>query len=167
MTNSHTHTHTHVINLGCKIKCRFLAPKSKSKLYYDRQSVGQSVLVSDTQLGPATNFFHSQFLFDSFGFIDVGRPLWREVGSVLFSFCRSSPAQHFSDLSPTGLMSIVYRFYFWDSLNQEGQVPVVISPRNKVAQLYPRALDFYLKVSLIRHTVITACRELHFVTLWL
>jgi hypothetical protein len=28
-----------------------------SKLYYDRQSVGQSVLVSGTHLGPATNFF--------------------------------------------------------------------------------------------------------------
>jgi hypothetical protein len=31
--------------------------KSKSKLYYDRQSAGQSVLVSGTHLGPATEFF--------------------------------------------------------------------------------------------------------------
>jgi hypothetical protein len=30
--------------------------KSKSKLYYDRQSVGQSFMVSDTHLRPATNF---------------------------------------------------------------------------------------------------------------
>jgi hypothetical protein len=30
--------------------------KSKSKLYYDRRSVWQSVLVSGTHLGPATNF---------------------------------------------------------------------------------------------------------------
>jgi hypothetical protein len=30
--------------------------KSKSKLYYDQWSVGQSVLVSGTHLGPATNF---------------------------------------------------------------------------------------------------------------
>jgi hypothetical protein len=36
----------------------------KSKLYYDRQSVGQSVLVSDTPLGPATNFL--PFLFNYF-----------------------------------------------------------------------------------------------------
>jgi hypothetical protein len=35
--------------------------KSKSKLDYDRQSVGQSVLVSGTHLGPATNFSHSLF----------------------------------------------------------------------------------------------------------
>jgi hypothetical protein len=91
---------------------------------------------------PKTNFSHSLFdyFLDSFGFVDVGRPLWREVGSVLSSFCRASPAQPFSDLSPTGLMSIVYCLYFWDSPNLEGQVPVFISPRNRVAQLYPRAL---------------------------
>jgi hypothetical protein len=38
--------------------------KSKSKLYYDRQSVCRSVLVSGTHLRPATNFSHS--LFDYF-----------------------------------------------------------------------------------------------------
>jgi hypothetical protein len=38
-------------------------PKSKSKLYYDRHSVGQSVLVSGTHLRPATNFSHSFFNF--------------------------------------------------------------------------------------------------------
>jgi hypothetical protein len=67
------------------------------------------------------------FFFYSFGFVDVRSPLWREVGSVLFSFCRESPAQPFSDLSPTGLMSIVYCLYFWDSPKLEGQVPVFIS----------------------------------------
>jgi hypothetical protein len=54
-------------------------------------------------------------LFDSFGFVNVGCPLWREVVSVLFSFCRALPAQPLSGLSPTGLMSIVYCLYFWDS----------------------------------------------------
>jgi hypothetical protein len=51
----------------------------------------------------------------------VRLPLWREVGSVLFSFCRASPAQPFSDLSPTGLTSIVYFRYFCDSPNVDGQ----------------------------------------------
>jgi hypothetical protein len=37
--------------------------KLKLKLIYDRQSVGQSVLVSGTHLGPATNFF---FLLEIF-----------------------------------------------------------------------------------------------------
>jgi hypothetical protein len=35
--------------------------------------------------------------------------------------------------SPMGLMNIFYCFYF----------PVFISPRNRVAQLYPRTLGFY------------------------
>jgi hypothetical protein len=39
-----------------------------------------------------------------------------------------------------GLTSIVYCLYFWDSPNLEGHIPVFISSRNKVAQLYPQAL---------------------------
>jgi hypothetical protein len=38
---------------------------------------------------PGTRDQFSQFsliFFDSFGCVDVGRPLWREVGAVLFSF---------------------------------------------------------------------------------
>jgi hypothetical protein len=41
--------------------------KSKSKLYYYRQSVSQSVKVLGTHLGPATNFSHS--LFDFFSIV--------------------------------------------------------------------------------------------------
>jgi hypothetical protein len=41
----------------------------KLKLIYDRQSVGQSALVSGTHLGPATNFsFSLKFSLDSCGF---------------------------------------------------------------------------------------------------
>jgi hypothetical protein len=40
-----------------------------SELIYDRQSVGQSVLVSGAHLGPATNFsFAMKFPLDSCGF---------------------------------------------------------------------------------------------------
>jgi predicted metalloprotease with PDZ domain len=35
--------------------------KCKSKLYYDRRSDGQSILVSSTYLGPTTNFSPSLF----------------------------------------------------------------------------------------------------------
>jgi hypothetical protein len=38
-------------------------PGSKSKSHYDRQSVGQSVLVSGAHLGPATNFSFSLSFF--------------------------------------------------------------------------------------------------------
>jgi hypothetical protein len=73
--------------------------------------------VPGSHLGTATNFSPPLFdyFLDSFWFVDVGRPLWREVWSVLFSFCWASPAQPFPDLSPTGHMSIVYCLYFLDS----------------------------------------------------
>jgi hypothetical protein len=42
----------------------------KLKLNYDRQSVGESVLVLGTHLGPATNFsFSLKFSLDSCGFV--------------------------------------------------------------------------------------------------
>jgi hypothetical protein len=82
---------------------------AKSKLYYGRRSVGQSVLVSGRHLGPATNFFPSLFI-DSHGFVDVGRPLWREVGSVVLRCRCASPAQTFSGLSPAALF--VIKLYF-------------------------------------------------------
>jgi hypothetical protein len=44
--------------------------KKKKKLIYDRQSVGQSVLVSGAHLGPVTNFsFAMKFPVDSWGFV--------------------------------------------------------------------------------------------------
>jgi hypothetical protein len=66
----------------------------------------------------------------------MGRPLWLEVGSVVWSCCRNSPAQSSSGLSPTGLLTIFYSL-IWDSPNLEGQVPVFMSPRNRVTLKYP------------------------------
>jgi hypothetical protein len=37
--------------------------------------VGQSVLVSDTHLDPATNFSPSLIILDTYGFVDVECPL--------------------------------------------------------------------------------------------
>jgi hypothetical protein len=55
---------------GAFIITRKTKLKLKLKLIYDRQSVGQSVLVSGAHLGPATNFsFSLKFLLDSCGFI--------------------------------------------------------------------------------------------------
>jgi hypothetical protein len=51
--------------------CQFLLEqKSKWKSHYNRQSVGQSVLVSGTHLGPSTNFsFSLKFSLDSCRFV--------------------------------------------------------------------------------------------------
>jgi hypothetical protein len=80
---------------------------------------------------------------DSYGFVDVRCPLWREVGSVVFSFCWASTEKPFSGLCPTEFISIFYCLYFWDSPNLEGQIPAFISPRNGIAQLYHQALSWY------------------------
>jgi hypothetical protein len=64
------------------------------QLIYDRQSVGQSVLVSGAHLGPVTNFsFSLKFLLDSYGFVILYRPLWREDGSVNYCTIASGPCQ--------------------------------------------------------------------------
>jgi hypothetical protein len=83
--------------------------KSKSKLYYDRQSVGQPVLVPSTHLGHTTRFL---LLSDSFGFVDVGRSLSRENGSAVYNCCWPSPAQSFSGPSLAGLVAIFYCLRF-------------------------------------------------------
>jgi hypothetical protein len=61
---------------------------------------------------------------DSCGIVGVGR--------AVYNFCSPSPAQSFSGPSPAGIMTTFYS-QIRDSLNPEGQVPVFISPRNKVA----------------------------------
>jgi hypothetical protein len=49
------------------------------------------------------------------------------------------PEQSLLGRSPAELTALFYCLV-WDFSNPEGQVPVFISPRNRVAQLYPRAL---------------------------
>jgi hypothetical protein len=49
-------------------------------------------------------------------FADLGRPLWREDGSVVYNCCWPSPAQSFSGPSPLGLVTIFYCLRFETSL---------------------------------------------------
>jgi hypothetical protein len=115
----------------------------KVKVILRRRSDGQSVLVSGTHLGPETNFpLLSLIIFRQLRVIDVRRPLWREVESVLLSFFWAWPAQSFSDLNLTGLMSIFYCLYFWNNANLEGQVPVFISPQEQGSPVIPPGIGF-------------------------
>jgi hypothetical protein len=51
-------------------------------------------------------------------------------------------AQSFLGPSPAGLVTIFYCLRFEAPTNLEGQVPIFISPRNRVVQLYPQALGY-------------------------
>jgi hypothetical protein len=66
--------------------------KSESESQYDRQSVSQYVLVSS----PIWNFWPKIF-FRSYCLVFLGRPLWREVGSVICQslLLQSTIASHY------------------------------------------------------------------------
>jgi hypothetical protein len=76
-----------------------LLRQSVSQLYYDRRSVGQSVLVSSPHLGLMTRFL---LLSDNCGFVDMGRPLWREDGSVVYNCCCLRQRSHSQVRVPRG-----------------------------------------------------------------
>jgi hypothetical protein len=121
---------------------------TKLKLIYDQRSDGQSVMVSGSHLEPKTRFF----LSENCGFLDVERPLWRGGGSVIYSYnCFwALPEQSLWGPSPVEHTTIYYCL-IWDFHNLEGQIPVFISRRNRVAQLYPWALGFLFVASFDSH----------------
>jgi hypothetical protein len=82
--------------------------------------------------GPGLDFYYCR-IFAVFMF--VGRPSWREDRSVIYSYILLS----LSGFSPAKLVTTFYSL-IWDSPSLEGLVPVFISPRSKVAQLYLQAL---------------------------
>jgi hypothetical protein len=56
-----------------------------SSLSYGRRSIDQFVLVSGSPLGPMTRFYLYPFFSDNCIGLPVGRPLWREDGSVTYN----------------------------------------------------------------------------------
>jgi hypothetical protein len=70
---------------------------------------------------------NSHFLYLSIEmreFVDMGHPLWRETGSVVYGCCWPSTAQYFTGLIPTGLMTIFYCLNFETSPKLENNGPV-------------------------------------------
>jgi hypothetical protein len=91
--NKYAHKYAYICIYDSLINGKF-GSLFKSKSHYDRQSVGQSILVSGAHLGPATNFsFSLRFSFRQLLFVTLYRPLWIEDGSVIYCCCWSSPAQ--------------------------------------------------------------------------
>jgi hypothetical protein len=71
------------------------SPKAESKLCYNCRSVGRSILISSSHLGPKTRFL---LLSGSCGFVYVVNPLWQEDKSVICNCCWSLAAQSFSTI---------------------------------------------------------------------
>jgi hypothetical protein len=65
--------------------------KSKSALYDDRRSVGQSVLVSGTHLSLTIRIL---LLSDICGFVNVELSPWRENGSAVYNCCWPRQSSH-------------------------------------------------------------------------
>jgi hypothetical protein len=85
---------------------------SKSRSYVTTD--GQSANLSWCQApiwDPWTYFYYGPTVG---GFVDVGCPLWREDGSVVYNCCRTSLAQSFFGLSPSRIMAI---FFYWFRLD--------------------------------------------------
>jgi hypothetical protein len=93
-----------------------------------------SALVSSTRLEPMTAYV---LLSDSCSFVDMGCPLWREDGSVVYNCCWTSPAH--SGVWSRSTHDHVLLLQIWDSY-LDSQAPVFISPKNRVMQLTPQAL---------------------------
>jgi hypothetical protein len=93
----------------------------------------QSILVLGTHLGPMTRF----------------TPIYSTVWQLWVSCC-GAPSLLLGLASAVILRpknSWPYFTLIWESLNMESQVPVFISPRNRVAQLYPWSLGSLYVVS--------------------
>jgi hypothetical protein len=85
----------------CQVK------SNQSHIATDDQSISKSGV--EPHLGPITRYL---LLFDSYGLVFVGRPLWREDGSVICTCCWSLPAQSYTSPSPLGLATIFYCLKF-------------------------------------------------------
>jgi hypothetical protein len=133
-----------VLEQGCPVTSPGIGFRllMKLKLNYDRQSFGQSVLVSGTHLGPATSFYFSlKFSLDSCGFV-ICSTLSDERTGLQF-IVTGGPRQR----SPAGPKTVFYFPKPWDSPNLEGQVPVFVSPSNRLVQIYPLAWVFFSAAS--------------------
>jgi hypothetical protein len=82
---------------------RILSVQSQSQSYVTAD--GQSATLSWNKApvwGLRPDFYH----LESCGVVDVGRSVWRDVGSVVYNSSLTAPAQLFSEPSPVGLVTI-------------------------------------------------------------
>jgi hypothetical protein len=101
-----------------------------------RPMVSRLVLVSGPHLGPKTILL---LLSDRCVLMWVAH--CHEMAGLSFGIA-AGPRQrsHSQARVPRGLITICYCLRLENPVKLEGHIPVFISPRNRVVQLYPRAL---------------------------
>jgi hypothetical protein len=121
------------------LKLNVLTGPSWSRRYFTTDS--QNVLVSSTLVGLVTRYyFLSECCCLKFAVLYLWGALSDEMTGLQFA------VQSLNGPSHAESVTILYCL-IWDSPNLEGQVPVFISSRNRVAQLYPWALGSLYIVS--------------------
>jgi hypothetical protein len=111
--------------------------KSKSNLYYDRRSIGQSLSGSSSHLGLTIRFL---LLSDSCGFVDMVHSLWREDGPTLYNCCWPLPEQSFKGPSSAGLVTIFYCLRLVTPLTWRARSPYLYPPGTEWPNYTPRQL---------------------------
>jgi hypothetical protein len=89
-------------------------------------------------LRPKTRFL---LLSDGCVFVDVGRLVWREDGSIVYNCCWPSPMQSFSGSSPAGLMTTFYWLRF-EFLQPGGPGPSIYIPHKHGSPVTLPAIGF-------------------------
>jgi hypothetical protein len=105
------------------LRWRYSTPPPHGRISWLNSSQSQSHIATDGQpsvslgvqphLGLLARYW---LLFDSYSLVYVGRPLWREDGSVFCTCCWPLPAQSISVQSPLRLVTIFYCLRFEISL---------------------------------------------------
>jgi hypothetical protein len=91
---------------------------TREQSWIRRESLSLSFIFGPTVSRPVRGLRPDlYYLCDSCGLVLVGRPLWREVGSVFCMCCWPLPAQYFSGPSPLGLETIFYCLRFETSFS--------------------------------------------------
>jgi hypothetical protein len=93
------------------------------------------VLESSPHLGPKTRYL---LLSDSCGFVNLGRPVWREDWYAVYNCCWPSPEQSFSGPSPARLKTIFCCLRLENSSTWELRSPYLCPPATGWPSYTPR-----------------------------
>jgi hypothetical protein len=119
-------------------------PLSQSQSYLTTDGHSASLSWCQAPIRDPWPMFLLLFLINlvSYGFVDMGRPLWREVGSVVFNCCWASPAKSFSGMSRAGLMFMLYCLKFFRLFQSWAPGSYIYIPLEQGSPVIPSSIGF-------------------------